>query len=75
MLPDVTSSGSGIVPPIVWLSVGNSFLAEGIVVVSAHCLIVLEILFLGSCDEWSTLAPKNAGSTSFQHQTRFGVVF
>ena len=46
MLLDVTSSGPGIVPPIVWLSVGNSFLAEGIVVVSAHRLILLEFLFL-----------------------------
>jgi len=71
MLLGVTSSGSGIVPPIVWLSVGNSFLAEGIVVISAYRLILLDILFLGSCDEWNTRAPKNAGSTSFQHQTRF----
>jgi len=60
MLLGVTSSGSGIVPPIVWLSVGNSFLAEGIVVISAYRLILLDILFLGSCDEWNTRAPKNA---------------
>jgi len=71
MLLDVTSSGPGIVPPIVWLSVGNSFLAEGIVVVSAHHLILLEFLFLGSCDEWNTRAPKNAGSTKLPASNSF----
>lgn len=54
----VTSSGSGIVPPIVWLTVGNSFLAEGMVIVSTRCLILLETQVLGSCGEWNTPCPR-----------------
>lgn len=70
-LPGVISSGSGIVPPIIWLSVGNSFLAEGMVIVSTRRLILLETQFLGSCGEWNTPCPpkKIVGGTSYQHQT------